>query len=210
MPSRSPERRTLLASVESWKASKGQPGPKGDLEAWAYATLGIKLARGPSLRDLGANGDIWADLLSAREELVRVKLAAAAERSPEWWAARLLLAVLEGEARMGASLSPVETIRGEMRAQLVKDRLEPEAAVGRDVVAGRRKGGREAAVARAENLGRANWKARALKLDKDMDGEKKERAAAIAERLGLSFRTVYDVLPGRRKSALSRKSSRSR
>ena len=42
-----------------------------------------------------------------------------------------------------------------------------------------------------------------LQLDATMDVSRKERAYAIAERTGLSERTVYDMLPRRRKSSRS-------
>lgn len=220
MPSRPAAPQTLRASINAWW-SKVQTTPgavSGDLQsqlvAWARHTLGVQSPPRPpgagTLADLlGEHGDSWVRWSAMAAEDVRLRVGAAkrtaASGSPDWWAARLLDAQDSGES------THVEIV-SEIRAQLVEDRLGPEAEAGRALVASRRKGGRKTAAARA--TGRKNWMARALALDKDMNGGKKQRAAAIAERLGLSFRTVYDALPGRRKSpastgvALSRKSSR--
>ena len=131
-------------------------------------------------------------------------------RSAEWFAARLEAAAmvryagtLAGDGEVAAERAA--TVVGELLAAVESERLLPHADLGRRVQAERRRGAVRAAKKREENRGRLGWRKRARELDSMMDADsRKERAFIIAQRLGLSQRTVYDALPTRR----SRKSSR--
>ena len=87
-----------------------------------------------------------------------------------------------------------------------RERLLPQAQKGIEARARLSRGGKRAAKAREEKLGRAGWRTRVRQLDSMMDEpeDRKGRAEVIRKKVGLAWRTVYDALPGRR----SRKSSR--
>lgn len=150
MASRPAASRTLLASVNTWwKASKALPGFTGDLEAWACATLGVTLEQpeGPSLGDLaGPDGERWVqwteDGDKRRSALVARLLATmreAEERSPEWWAARLLSVVLHDQKPAFAhafahdqepALAEAAALIAKMESQMDRERNAKYGALG--------------------------------------------------------------------------------